>query len=618
MKKTIALLLIVASLGFALPTLQGTRGTNFVSSALCEDMGYLWFYMAAEGYKERVIFQDSAGITVQDTFNNMAAKPIVSIGFTPWHYLEFSVYGSAYYYMNSDNSVSAFGLSDVGGHVKGSIPFSPLDNPTVLALGIDGFFLMSLPFELDAAANLAMEQYLGYYPFDQAGPEFGGSLLFSFTSQYISSHVNAGYWYRSLHTLGATTVQYPQTIISGLGIESSPWPWLNAFADFNLNYPLAMGATIDPALAGMSTHASLGARFPILMGKNKGFGLLFTLAGGADPMHFGESMSLYAGIGIGGDLIQPKEKLVEGLVTDAETGEPIDSARIELAGDLIDTTVYSDSTGRFVLPELVEGDEINVTKDGYHPETVSAEEVGEELTLTLDMDPIKESFIAGVVSDKETSEPVLAVITFNNIETGEVLPSVTSDAVTGYFRVKIEPAIYRMKTSAPEYNDDFTSVTIDTSDNKIVDVFLIPIEVEVPEPVELEPVTVTGFGRGQTSLGYEQMARLEEVIEILEANPDATVVIIGHTDSIGSDSSNLSVGRRRAESVGQYLLIKGVKPGRMDLGTGGERYPIGDTRYRAARKANRRVEITFYNGDEGGKGNGNGSGGGKPPRERVK
>jgi len=588
MKRPIALLLIAASLSFALPTLQGTRGTDFVYSARCENMGYLWFYMASEGYKDHVIFQDSAG-AVQNTYDIWAAKPVVSLGFTPWHYLEFSAYGSGYFYMNVDPSANAFGLTDVGGHVKGSIPFTPLDKPLSIAMGLDGFFLMSIPFEIDAGANQTMSQYLGYYPFEEAGPEFGGKLLFSLESRYISTHLNAGYWYRSAHNFGPdSTVSYPQTIIGGFAIESSPLKWFNLFAEFNLNYGLPMDSP-EASLTGISTHASVGLRLPIYLGEN--FAFLLHVGGGADPMNFTATSSLYAGLGIGGDLIRPKEKLIEGLVKDAETGKSIEDAKIQLSGALIDTIFYSDSTGRFVLPELMEGDEINATKEGYHPEMVAAEEVGEALTLTIAMDPIKESFIAGVVADAETADPLWAVVSFHDIETGEVLPSISSDAVTGYFRTKIEPATYRMKTKAPGYHEDHTTLTIGIAENKMVDVFLTPIE--KPKPAELEPITIGGFGRGRSEVGFEQMVELEKVVELLEENPDATVVITGHTDSVGSDGTNLRIGRRRAESVAGYLLIRGVKVTRMQIATGGERYPVGDNRYRSGRRANRRVELHF-------------------------
>lgn len=605
MKKLLGLLLLTATAGLALPTFYGTKGTNFVSSARCEDMGFLWFNIAPEAYTEHVIFRDSGGpITAE--YDNYALLPSISLGFTPWHYLEFSVYGTGYFYYNVDVGATAFGLSDVGGHVKGSIPFTKLDAPLVMALGIDGFFLMSLPFQFDAASDQNISQYLGYYPFNQSGPEFGGKLLYSMESKYISGHVNAGYWYRSLHTIDTANVQYPQTIVAGIGLESNPFTWLNPFLDFNLNYGLSM---LNPpaALQGISTHASLGIRFPIMMGKRKGFGLLFTVAGGADPLNFGSTLSLYAGIGIGGDLIQPREKFLEGTVVDAETGKPIQGAQVVFSGPDRDSSIVlaTDSLGHFKVSEkqILKSDSLYVSAENYNPEAVVPDELQivltskENIPLEMELNKIKESWLAGIVSDAATSEPLKAVIRFDEIDSGTVLTPVVSDPVTGYFRLNIQPGAYRMKTSAQGYTDDLRTITIRVGQDTIVDVFLNPIIVEKPAPVRLDPITVTGFGKGETNIGIVQMVKLEKVVDILKANPDATVVIVGHTDSIGPDQGNVTVGMKRASSAAEFLIMRGIDARRIEVMSAGERQPVGDNRYTSGREANRRVVLIFSNGE---------------------
>ncbi|MBN2379534.1 OmpA family protein [candidate division WOR-3 bacterium] len=606
MKRAVVVLLIAATIGFALPTLHGTRGTNFVSSARCEDMGYLWFYPSLEGYLEDVIVLDTISNhpdTLWDTFNVMAAHPIrLSLGFTPWHYLEFSIYGSAYYISAKDETISrsVFDLSDVGGHVKGSLPFTPLDAPTVLALGLDGFFLMTLPFEMNAAGNDTMVNYLGYNPFNQSGAEFGGKLLFSVESQYFSGHLNAGYWYRSQHLIGGSggpAVQYPQTIVGGLGLESSPLSWLNIFADFNLDYPLAIGA-VDTSLTGIGTHASLGLRFPILMGPNKGFGLMFMLGMGADPLNFGSSMSLYAGFAIGGDLIPEKEVFVEGVVYDSLTGKTIPGAAITIKSAEGDTVIYSDSLGNFVLPEL-EGDEIiYVSKDGYHGETVTADEIlSGEFNLVEDtkLSPIRHSFLAGTVEDAETSEPLEAVVRFEKLEHDTTISPVTTDPITGYFRLELPAGTYSIVTSAEGYYDDERNLVAVAPMDTLIDITLTSIE-EPPPPTPLYPATLTGFGQGVTTLTLAQIIELEKIVELMEENPDATVVLVGHTDSVGSDGSNLRVGAQRAGAVYEFLRSRGIAAHRMRIETGGERFPVADNRYRTGQSANRRVDFYFSRG----------------------
>lgn len=77
----------------------------------------------------------------------------------------------------------------------------------------------------------------------------------------------------------------------------------------------------------------------------------------------------------------------------------------------------------------------------------------------------------------------------------------------------------------------------------------------------------------------------------LVGNPNATVTIIGHTDSSGSDAINNPLSLNRAASARDYLVARGVAFNRIGIDGRGSREPlvVNDT---AANKAkNRRVEI---------------------------
>jgi len=75
---------------------------------------------------------------------------------------------------------------------------------------------------------------------------------------------------------------------------------------------------------------------------------------------------------------------------------------------------------------------------------------------------------------------------------------------------------------------------------------------------------------------------------------EQTVLIIdGHTDSLGSDSYNLTLSRQRAESVERYLISAQVQPVRMASYGYGEDYPIASNDSEAGRARNRRVELTL-------------------------
>lgn len=84
---------------------------------------------------------------------------------------------------------------------------------------------------------------------------------------------------------------------------------------------------------------------------------------------------------------------------------------------------------------------------------------------------------------------------------------------------------------------------------------------------------------------------LESVALVLKEFTKTSIRIGGHTDSTGSDSYNQTLSERRANSVGQFLIVQGVMAGRVSTSGYGKRYPIASNNNAAGRQANRRVEL---------------------------
>ena len=84
---------------------------------------------------------------------------------------------------------------------------------------------------------------------------------------------------------------------------------------------------------------------------------------------------------------------------------------------------------------------------------------------------------------------------------------------------------------------------------------------------------------------------LDGVASALEGRPDIKVEIGGHTDAKGSDAYNLKLSDRRAASVVQYLVGKGIAPARMTSHGYGEAIPVADNATDEGRELNRRVEL---------------------------
>ena len=101
------------------------------------------------------------------------------------------------------------------------------------------------------------------------------------------------------------------------------------------------------------------------------------------------------------------------------------------------------------------------------------------------------------------------------------------------------------------------------------------------------------FDTGQATLKPGAREKLSKLAGILLAYPGAyRIEIEGHTDSVGSDESNLNLSRGRAESVRDYLAQNGIKSERVIATRGfGESNPVAGNETAAGRQINRRVEI---------------------------
>lgn len=84
---------------------------------------------------------------------------------------------------------------------------------------------------------------------------------------------------------------------------------------------------------------------------------------------------------------------------------------------------------------------------------------------------------------------------------------------------------------------------------------------------------------------------LNSVALVLKKYEKTGIKVVGHTDSIGSQSYNQQLSQRRAQSVADYLQAQGVRGVRMEVLGMGETQPVGDNTTEAGRALNRRVEL---------------------------
>jgi outer membrane protein OmpA-like peptidoglycan-associated protein len=79
----------------------------------------------------------------------------------------------------------------------------------------------------------------------------------------------------------------------------------------------------------------------------------------------------------------------------------------------------------------------------------------------------------------------------------------------------------------------------------------------------------------------------------LDQYPNTDLLIVGHTDAVGTSDYNQALSLRRATAAVNYLVAQGVAPSRLRAAGRGETEPIATNDTEAGRQSNRRIEIAI-------------------------
>ena len=174
--------------------------------------------------------------------------------------------------------------------------------------------------------------------------------------------------------------------------------------------------------------------------------------------------------------------------------------------------------------------------------------------------PSAKIILSGTVRDKNTKAIIAGakIVFTDGLNTFEA----TSDA-TGFYKKEIPFGVsYEMTASMPKYYNDVNRATSQGLDpikvcndtNIVADFYLKPIE-------ELEFEIQFIFTK---AIMFDQFVDSVDVMaQILKDNPTMVVEIGGHTDSRGSDESNMTLGMNRAKAVTDSLIARGIAKERL-------------------------------------------------------
>ncbi len=99
------------------------------------------------------------------------------------------------------------------------------------------------------------------------------------------------------------------------------------------------------------------------------------------------------------------------------------------------------------------------------------------------------------------------------------------------------------------------------------------------------------FATNKSKILPESEWILEKARASMAANPDATVIISGHTDSVGKDEANRNLSLKRAQAVKDWLVSKGISADRMKVVGKGASEPVASNDTEDGKAQNRRIEF---------------------------
>ena len=180
--------------------------------------------------------------------------------------------------------------------------------------------------------------------------------------------------------------------------------------------------------------------------------------------------------------------------------------------------------------------------------------------------------VSGEVYDKETNQRLdgarIRII-------GTDGTNLRLRAEDGKFQLKLNPETDYIFAGFKDnfLNDKKRETTIGLEDSKDfrVNLYLTPTDA----PIRVDNIN---YEFASWELLPESLVALDSLVGILELNPTITIELMSHTDHVGSDQFNFDLSQKRAQSVVNYLIGKGINPDRLVAKGYGETWPKKITR----------------------------------------
>jgi len=303
-----------------------------------------------------------------------------------------------------------------------------------------------------------------------------------------------------------------------------------------------------------------------------------------------------------------KKMIIAGNIIDNETGEPI-VAQLSITNvknNKIVTEVYSSEADGSFEVDLPEGAEykIMVKKDNYVmlEQTIDLTTVDIERTdLAVKFDAKayertkKKAIIKGAVIDEETGEPIVAKLSITNVRNNKIVTEVYSSETDGTYEIELDKnEDYEIYASAKGQIMD-----------KPIKITNLNAPIKFTIPVKMQDITENAsfilkniyFDTDSANIKDESFVSLNQIVQLLKDNLNIKVEISAHTDNVGGYDYNINLSQRRATSVVNYIISKGISKEKLEAKGYGETKPIASNNSESNRAKNRRVEFKILKVD---------------------
>lgn len=200
--------------------------------------------------------------------------------------------------------------------------------------------------------------------------------------------------------------------------------------------------------------------------------------------------------------------------------------------------------------------------------------------------------VTGKVYDSKTNSGISAKIIYEDLSNGEEVGIANSNPETGNYSIVL-PAGKKYGFLAEQdgyiaQNENLDLTSLDEYKEIRKDLYLIPIE--KGQTIRINNIF---FDFADFKLLNESFSEMNRLVEFLNENPEIRIGIYGYTDNIGSSDDNIKLSLARANSVAEYLTLKGIDKSRLIIKGFGMKNPIASNSSEEGRQKNRRVEFTI-------------------------